>query len=79
MRKDELLYLHHLLALLRQEYERREVVPNGAFASYDALGVSPMAVYASKRQHERAVKALADGLATATPGAGEREQTAPSP
>ena len=63
MKKDELVHLHNLLTCLRAEFERREDPPEDAFARYDDLGVSPMAVYGSKADHTRAVQALAGALA----------------
>jgi hypothetical protein len=84
MRKDELVHLHSLLTVLRAEYERRGV-PAEAFAAYDELDVSPIAVYGSKAEHAAAVQALASALADVSePGdsperdatAGERNATA---
>lgn len=66
MRKDELVHLHSLLALVREEVERRGDAPPGTFAAYDELEVSPMAVYGSKADHRRAVQALARALASVT-------------
>ncbi|MEF8851550.1 MAG: UPF0058 family protein [Haloarculaceae archaeon] len=66
MKKDELVQLHGLLTLLRAEYERRGAVAEEAFAAYDDLDVSPMAVYGSKDEHARAVQALASALAAAS-------------
>lgn len=63
MKKDELVHLHALLTLLRDEYDRRGIAPPSAFEAYDAVDVSPMAVYGSKTDHERAVRALANALA----------------
>lgn len=63
MRKDELVHLHNLLTIVREEYERREEPPPGTFEAYDDLGVSPMAIYGSKADHRRAVRALARALA----------------
>jgi hypothetical protein len=65
MRKDELVHLHTLLALVREEYERRDDPPPGTFEACDDLDVTPVAVYGSKADHQRAVKTLARGLATA--------------
>ena len=79
MRKDELVHLHSLLTVLRTEYERRGV-PAEAFAAYDELDVSPIAVYGSKAEHTAAVQALASALADVSePGPGdspERDATA---
>lgn len=63
MKKDELVHLHSLLAVLRMEYERRGVASPSRFSGYDALDVSPIAVYGSKGEHARAVQALAGALA----------------
>jgi len=69
MKKDELVHLHSLLTLLRAEFERREDPPEGTFARYDDLDVSPIAVYGSKDDHDRAVQALASALgALSEPG-----------
>ena len=68
MKKDELVHLHNLLTCLRAEFERREDPPEDAFARYDDLGVSPMAVYGSKADHTRAVQALAGALAVLSRG-----------
>lgn len=78
MKKDELVHLHSLLALVRTEYERRGDAPPGAFAGYDELEVSPMAVYGSKAEHERAVVALARALADATAASDDRSAQIPS-
>lgn len=79
MRKDELVHLHSLLAVLRAEYERRGVASPGAFAAYDELDVSPLAVYGSKEDHARAVQALASALASATGDSPGRSAAVTSP
>jgi hypothetical protein len=68
MKKDELVHLHSLLTCLRAEFEGREDPPAGAFARYDDLDVSPMAVYGSKGDHARAVRALSAALAALVEG-----------
>lgn len=73
------MYLHHLFAVIREESERRDVVDPEAFARYEALGVDPMAVYASKGEHERAVRVCAETLATAIASSSGRDQVVPSP
>lgn len=78
MRKDELLYLHQLLALVRDDWEHRGVVSADAFAEYDALDVTPMAIYASKSEHQEAVAALAARLAARSEGDAD-EQAVASP
>lgn len=81
MRKDELVHLHTLLALVREEYERRDDPQSGRFEAYDDLDVTPVAVYGSKAGHQRAVQTLARGLATAVesgsgskPGSGSGDE-----
>lgn len=78
MRKDELLYLHQLLAVVRREFERRDDVDPGDLAAYERLSVSPMAAYESKSEHERAVRELAAALAAADGGPDRRRRTVPS-
>ncbi|WP_136716840.1 UPF0058 family protein [Halorientalis salina] len=68
MRKDELLHLHQLLTAVRVEYERRGDVPADAFSAYDELSVSPVAAYAPKGDHKRAVRTLASTLAACSGG-----------
>lgn len=78
MRKDESLHLHGLLALVRTEFERRGAASPEAFETYDALDVSPMAVYGSKSDHERAVLALARALAAEADESDDRGVTVAS-
>lgn len=79
MKKDELVHLHGLLSLLREEYERRGIASPSDFAAYDELGISPVAVYGSKDEHARAVQALASALASVTEESTDYGQTVPSP
>ncbi|PSQ04761.1 metal-binding protein [Halobacteriales archaeon QS_4_69_31] len=79
MKKDELVHLHTLLALVREEYERRGVASPAAFAAYDELDVSPMAVYGSKSDHEHAVEVLSRALAAASRRADEPDRSATLP
>lgn len=62
MRKQELLHVHQLLALLREELAAREPVPEDAFAAYDDFGVSPFAFDHAKEDHEAAIALLVDGF-----------------
>lgn len=62
MRKTELLQLHALLFEVRRRLERRDVVDDGAFESYDALGVRPQHVHRPKDAHREAVKRLGAAL-----------------
>ena len=72
MKKDESLHLHTLLALVRADVERRGDASPAEFGAYDDLDVSPIAVYGSKAEHERAVLALARGLAAAVGDSDDR-------
>ncbi|AQL43066.1 hypothetical protein BV210_10225 [Halorientalis sp. IM1011] len=70
MRKDEFLYLHQLLAVTQRTLAARGV----SDAEAAAETVSPMAAHASKADHQRAVTALAAGLAAATEADAERTE-----
>jgi len=62
MRKRESLYLHALLALVREEFERNCDLETDGFEDYEELDVAPTGVHRSKDAHERAVFALAPAL-----------------
>lgn len=62
MRKQELVYVHGLLAELRRFYEDRTGEPLEA-PEYDALDVRPTSIHMSKPAHERAVFSLAGAMA----------------
>jgi len=79
MKKDELVHLHSLFWLLRQDYEQRGIASPEQFSGYDELGVSPMAVYTSKAGHKEAVGTLADELAAASCDGDERSAAVSSP
>lgn len=64
MRKRELVHLHTLLALCREDVEDRESVPEAAFEGYVALGIPPSGIDRRKAAHEAAVQALLAGLTT---------------
>ncbi|WP_336037308.1 UPF0058 family protein [Halobacterium yunchengense] len=61
MRKMELVYLHELLALVREEYEQHLGHAVDCEA-YDQLGVHPQALAHQKAEHDEAVRALARDL-----------------
>ncbi|WP_246986035.1 UPF0058 family protein [Halorientalis marina] len=65
MRKDELLYLHQLLATVKRDLEERGGVSPADVDAYESVTVSPVAAYAQKGDHEAAVMALARDLTTA--------------
>ncbi|WP_415380719.1 UPF0058 family protein [Halosimplex sp. TS25] len=62
MRKRESLYLHALLALVRDEFEHNRDLPTDAFDEYEAMDVRPTGIHRSKGAHQRAVFALAPEL-----------------
>lgn len=64
MRKRDLLHLHSLLSLVRRWLAERGEEPAGAYDAYEALDVSPTGLDRRKREHERAVQALLDGIET---------------
>ncbi|MFC7194978.1 UPF0058 family protein [Halosimplex aquaticum] len=62
MRKRESLYLHALLALVREDFEHNRDLATGAFDEYEAMDVRPTGIHRSKDAHQRAVFALAPEL-----------------
>lgn len=62
MKKQELVYVHGLLAGLRDFYEGQtgESVPT---PEYDAMSVRPTSIHRGKAEHEAAVFALSGALA----------------
>lgn len=62
MRKREALYLHALLALVREDFEYNRDLSSEAFEEYEGLDVRPTGIHRSKDAHERAVFALAPRL-----------------
>lgn len=71
MRKIELVYLHELLSLVRDEYEQGLGHAIDCEA-YDQLSTYPHAINQPKVKHNEAVRTLADDLTTAPP-----EQSSP--
>jgi hypothetical protein len=65
MRKDELMYLHQLLATVKRDLDERGVTSSTAADAYADVSVSPVAAYAQKGDHEAAVMALASDLSAA--------------
>jgi hypothetical protein len=63
MRKQELIYLHGLLACVRTYYEGRTGEPM-SIPEYDDMGVQPTAIHVPKSLHKAAVFALARALAS---------------
>jgi hypothetical protein len=61
--KNELLHLHALLWHLASESTDRGWARPEAFEAYRQLGVSPVDLRASRRDHKRAVRALSGTLA----------------
>lgn len=62
MRKQELVYVHGLLAELREFYEQASGEPIPA-PEYDAMDVKPTSIHRGKPEHEEAVFALASAMA----------------
>jgi len=64
MKKRESLYLHALLALVREDLEDNRELTTGGFEEYETIDVCPTAVHRSKDVHERAVFALSEELSS---------------
>jgi hypothetical protein len=60
MKKEELVYLHMLLAQLKKYCEENCV--NYDFKKYNDLGISPVQVYRKKEEHKQAIFVLASEL-----------------
>lgn len=67
MRKQELVYVHGLLAELREFYEQQGHEPIEAL-EYDAMDVKPTSIHKGKPEHEAAVFALAGAMAEGMDG-----------
>ncbi|QLG27200.1 UPF0058 family protein [Halorarum halophilum] len=64
MRKNELIHLHALLDCVRTNLDERGEREGSTdrMREYEALGVRPMTVRATRREHEEATLALARAL-----------------
>lgn len=73
MKKNELVHFHTLLAQVAEEFVARGDAAPSDFAAYERLKVSPLALRASRAEHEVAVRTLARVLAERVDAAlGER-------
>lgn len=59
MKKNELIHLHALLVRVAEQLLDDDALGEDDLAPYEALDVSPVAVRASRSEHERAVRTLA--------------------
>lgn len=62
MRKQELVHLHGLLAMVRKHLEERGEIPPGAFDTYDDYGIGPTAVAERKDRQREVIDRLLEGL-----------------
>ena len=62
--KRESLYLHALLALVREDFEHNRDLTMAGFDEYETVDVCPTAVHRPKDVHERAVFALPEKLSS---------------
>lgn len=62
MRKQELIHLHALLELIRDDLTADYDPPTGVFTAYERHGVHPRAIYARKDAHHEAIAHLTDGI-----------------
>lgn len=63
MRKLELVYLHELLSVVREEYEQ-ELGHAINCEEYDELRTHPQAIAQPKAEHQEAIRTLAGDLTT---------------
>jgi hypothetical protein len=66
MRKQEILHLHALCALIRVYLEESREVPSDCFRAYEDHDVSPSEIHRRKDVHRRAQSLLLDSLAALT-------------
>ncbi len=62
MKKEELVYLHMLLAQFKKYCEENGI--NGNFSRYNALNITPFQVHRSKEDHKQAIFVLGAELAS---------------
>ncbi len=65
MKKNELVHLHTLLGCVAAHLTERDTITEEALASYEAIGVTPMALREPRERHKKAVVTLAATLAAA--------------
>ncbi|SFG12596.1 hypothetical protein SAMN04488063_1501 [Halopelagius inordinatus] len=65
MKKNELVHYHALLKQVSTDFVERGIVTREEFAEYEELGISPVALRASRDQHEEAVLLLSEILSVA--------------
>lgn len=79
MRKQELVQLHGLVALIRRYVSERHAVPADAFEAYDGLGADHTAIHYDKTTHKECVQHLLDGILTTIPDRREADRTESQP
>jgi hypothetical protein len=74
MQKEELLYIHSVLAQMKRHIEAERA--GASFSGYEALHISPSHVHRSKNDHKRAIFTLGEEISrtigTGTAPAGKR-------
>jgi hypothetical protein len=63
MQKEELIYIHSVLAQVKRHIETENA--NADFSGYDALHIQPAHVHRSKNDHKRAIFTLGEEIARA--------------
>jgi hypothetical protein len=71
MQKEELIYIHSVLAQVKRHIEAERA--NADFSGYDALHIHPAHVHRSKNDHKRAIFTLGEEIARAIGPAPVRE------
>lgn len=62
MNKQSLVYVHGLLAQIRQNLQRHGDVPSDVYREYDEQNVSPMSIHRRKGAHREAIGLLGTGI-----------------
>ena len=76
MQKEELIYIHSVLAQVKRHIEAE--CPDADFSGYEVLHIQPVHLHRSKNDHKRAIFTLGEEIARAI-GPGGAGQPAPGP
>lgn len=79
MRKDELVFVHSLLVVVRRWLVERDDVSDEVFEEYDAEAVPAAAINRRKAAHEEAIWHLLGAIHLAVTDAHEPNESSPAP
>ena len=62
MKSQELIQIHALLCVVREQLETERAVPSDAFAKYDSQPIRPSHVHRSKAAHKNGISQMLTGI-----------------